>query len=117
MVQFKDYFLNRKIPPYTRATSSQKCLRIGGKHNDLEVVGTTCRHQTFFEMLGNFSFGDYEKREAIHFAWEFLSKVIATTLCSYLQSLDLPATRLAVSVLQGDEEAVDIWSKDIGIPG
>lgn len=82
MVQFKDYFLNRKTPPSTRATTSQKCLRIGGKHNDLEVVGTTCRHQTFFEMLGNFSFGDYGKREAIQFAWKFLVDVRKKFSCA-----------------------------------
>eukprot|EP01126_Amoeba_proteus_P060190 TRINITY_DN7934_c1_g1_i4.p1 TRINITY_DN7934_c1_g1~~TRINITY_DN7934_c1_g1_i4.p1 ORF type:complete len:543 (-),score=103.41 TRINITY_DN7934_c1_g1_i4:1273-2901(-) len=105
MVQFKDYFISKKKAPFTRATSVQKCLRIGGKHNDLEVVGTTCRHHTYFEMLGNFSFGDYGKRDAINFAWKFLR-----------EELQLPASRLAVSVLKGDDEAVEYWTKDQGVP-
>uniref|UniRef100_A0A6B2KXI3 Alanine--tRNA ligase n=1 Tax=Arcella intermedia TaxID=1963864 RepID=A0A6B2KXI3_9EUKA len=105
MVQFKDYFLGLAKPPFSKAVSSQKCLRVGGKHNDLDNVGHTARHQTFFEMLGNFSFGGYGKREAIQYAWNYLTKVI-----------ELPESRLAVSVLDGDEEAIDIWRKDINIP-
>jgi alanyl-tRNA synthetase len=105
MVQFKDVFLGREQRKYTRATSSQRCVRAGGKHNDLENVGYTARHHTFFEMLGNFSFGDYFKREAIHFAWEFLT-----------EELKLPADRLWITVYVDDDEAADVWLKEIGIP-
>ena len=105
MVQFKDVFLGRDDRPYTRAASAQRCVRAGGKHNDLENVGYTARHHTFFEMLGNFSFGDYFKREAIHYAWEFLTG-----------TLGLPAERLWVTVYATDDEAHDIWQREIGIP-
>ena len=104
MVQFKDVFLGSDKRSYNRAASSQRCVRAGGKHNDLENVGYTARHHTFFEMLGNFSFGDYFKREAIHFAWEFLTGV-----------LQLPAERLWVTVHISDDEAADIWLKDVGV--
>jgi alanyl-tRNA synthetase len=104
MVQFKDVFLGKDPRPYKRATTSQKCVRAGGKHNDLENVGFTARHHTFFEMLGNFSFGDYFKKEAIHFAWEFVTK-----------ELGLPVDRLYVSVFQTDDEAFDIWHKQEGV--
>ena len=97
MVQFKDVFLGRDKRDYTRATSSQRCVRAGGKHNDLENVGYTARHHTFFEMLGNFSFGDYFKQDAIHYAWEFLTK-----------ELELPEDRLWVTVYAEDDEAADI---------
>lgn len=105
MVQFKDVFTGRDARPYTRATSSQRCVRAGGKHNDLENVGYTARHHTFFEMLGNFSFGDYFKRDAIHYAWELLTKVYG-----------LPADKLWVTVYQEDDEAHDIWAKEVGVP-
>jgi len=105
MVQFKDVFLGQDRRDYVRAASSQRCVRAGGKHNDLENVGYTSRHLTFFEMLGNFSFGDYFKREAIRFAWDFLTGV-----------LQLPAERLWVTVYQSDDEAAEIWHKEIGIP-
>lgn len=107
MVQFKDFFLldDKSALPYKRAVSVQKCLRVGGKHNDLENVGYTARHQTFFEMLGNFSFGSYGKREAINYAWKYLTKEIG-----------LPTQRLAVSVYEEDEESANIWKKDHGIP-
>jgi len=105
MVQFKDVFLGNESRPYTRATSSQRCVRAGGKHNDLENVGYTARHHTFFEMLGNFSFGDYFKREAIHFAWELLTK-----------TYKLPTERLWTTVYHEDDEAYDIWVKEIGVP-
>ena len=104
MVQFKDLFLGREKRPYTRACSAQRCVRAGGKHNDLENVGYTARHHTFFEMLGNFSFGDYFKREAIHYAWELLTEVYG-----------LPAERLWVTVYQEDDEAAEIWLKEIGV--
>ena len=105
MVQFKDVFLGKEQRPYRRATSSQRCVRAGGKHNDLENVGYTARHHTFFEMLGNFSFGDYFKREAIAHAWELLTEVYG-----------LPQDRLWVTVYQDDDEAYDIWAKTIGVP-
>ncbi len=105
MVQFKDCFLGREQRPYVRAVSSQRCVRAGGKHNDLENVGYTARHHTFFEMLGNFSFGDYFKREAIGFAWEFLTEVLA-----------LPRERLWVTVFHDDLEAEKIWLEEIGVP-
>lgn len=105
MVQFKDVFLGREQRPYKRATSSQRSVRAGGKHNDLENVGYTARHHTFFEMLGNFSFGDYFKRDAIHYAWELLTKVY-----------QLPAERLWVTVYQDDEEAFEIWANEVGVP-
>lgn len=104
MVQFKDTFLGVEKRSYCRAVTAQPCLRAGGKHNDLENVGYTARHHTFFEMLGNFSFGDYFKREAITFAWEFLTQV-----------LKLPPTRLWVTVYQNDDEAADIWLNEIGV--
>ncbi|EKF73033.1 alanyl-tRNA synthetase [Alcanivorax hongdengensis A-11-3] len=104
MNQFKDVFLGRESRDYTRATSSQRCVRAGGKHNDLENVGYTARHHTFFEMLGNFSFGDYFKREAIKFAWEFLTK-----------TLGLPEERLWVTVHISDDEAADIWLNEMGV--
>ncbi|MEO1767182.1 alanine--tRNA ligase [Thiobacter aerophilum] len=105
MVQFKDVFLGRETRPYVRAASSQRCLRAGGKHNDLENVGYTARHHTFFEMLGNFSFGDYFKRNAIQFAWEFLT-----------QELGIPESKLWVTVYEEDDEAADIWLNEIGVP-
>ena len=105
MVQFKDVFLGKDPRPYTRASSSQKCVRAGGKHNDLENVGFTARHHTFFEMLGNFSFGDYFKKEAIHFAWELVT-----------QELKLPKERLYVTVFETDDEAAEIWHKQEGVP-
>jgi alanyl-tRNA synthetase len=104
MVQFKDVFLGKEQRDYVRAASSQRCVRAGGKHNDLENVGYTARHHTFFEMLGNFSFGDYFKREAIGYAWEFLTEV-----------LQIPASRLWVTVFEEDNEAADIWLREIGI--
>jgi alanyl-tRNA synthetase len=104
MVQFKDVFLGKDKRSYTRATSSQRCVRAGGKHNDLENVGYTARHHTFFEMLGNFSFGDYFKREAIGYAWEFLTRTVA-----------LPPEKLWVTVYAEDDEAADIWLNEIGI--
>ncbi len=104
MVQFKDVFLGSDKRSYSRAASSQRCVRAGGKHNDLENVGYTARHHTFFEMLGNFSFGDYFKRDAIAFAWEFLTVV-----------LGLPEERLWVTVHVSDDEAADIWLKEIGV--
>jgi alanyl-tRNA synthetase len=105
MVQFKDVFLGHDQRAYKRATTSQRCVRAGGKHNDLENVGYTARHHTFFEMLGNFSFGDYFKRDAIRFAWELLTKVYK-----------LPGDKLWITVYQTDDEAYEVWSKDIGVP-
>nr|WP_315594822.1 alanine--tRNA ligase [uncultured Cupriavidus sp.] len=105
MVQFKDVFLGTDKRPYSRATSSQRSVRAGGKHNDLENVGYTARHHTFFEMLGNFSFGDYFKRDAINYAWELLTKVY-----------QLPAEKLWVTVYAEDDEAYDIWAKEVGVP-
>jgi len=107
MVQFKDVFTGQDRRSYTRATSSQRCVRAGGKHNDLENVGYTARHHTFFEMLGNFSFGDYFKREAIHYAWEFLTSA---------EWLNLPAEKMTVTVYEEDDEAYAIWNEEIGIP-
>ena len=107
MNQFKDCFLGLEKRAYTRATSSQKCVRAGGKHNDLENVGYTARHHTFFEMLGNFSFGDYFKRDAIHYAWEFLTSE---------KWLNLPQDKLWVTVYAEDDEADDIWTQEIGVP-
>ncbi|MFT5987702.1 MAG: alanyl-tRNA synthetase [Marinobacter psychrophilus] len=107
MNQFKDLFLGREQRGYTRATSSQKCVRAGGKHNDLENVGYTARHHTFFEMLGNFSFGDYFKREAINFAWNFLTSE---------QWLNLPKAKLWITVYADDDEAFAIWNDEIGVP-
>jgi alanyl-tRNA synthetase len=105
MVQFKDVFLGLDTRPYSRATSVQRCVRAGGKHNDLENVGYTARHHTFFEMLGNFSFGDYFKRDAIHYAWELLTDVY-----------QLPKEKLTVTVYFEDDEAYDIWANEIGVP-
>jgi alanyl-tRNA synthetase len=105
MVQFKDVFTGTDSRPYTRATSVQRCVRAGGKHNDLENVGYTARHHTFFEMLGNFSFGDYFKRDAINYAWELLTKVYG-----------LPPEKLTVTVYIEDDEAYDIWATEIGVP-
>ncbi|MGQ3888880.1 alanine--tRNA ligase [Legionella sp. CNM-1927-20] len=104
MVQFKEIFLGLESRFYTRAVSAQRCVRAGGKHNDLENVGYTARHHTFFEMLGNFSFGDYFKREAIHYAWEFLTNV-----------LKLPKEKLWITVYLNDDEAANIWLNEIGI--
>src|SRR5262245_52292998 len=104
MVQFKDVFLGRDQRHYQRATSSQRCVRAGGKHNDLENVGYTSRHHTFFEMLGNFSFGDYFKREAIAYAWELITG-----------ELSLPRERLWVTVFEDDDEAARIWHGEVGV--
>lgn len=104
MVQFKDAFLGKEKRPYSRAVSSQRCVRAGGKHNDLENVGYTARHHTFFEMLGNFSFGDYFKHDAIRYAWEFLT-----------ETLGLPPEKLWVTVFEDDEEAEAIWQQEIGV--
>src|SRR5688572_12458520 len=105
MVQFKDVFLGQDRRPYARATTAQRCVRAGGKHNDLENVGYTARHHTFFEMLGNFSFGDYFKRDAIRYAWELLTKVYG-----------LSPERMWTTVYHEDDEAYDLWTKDIGVP-
>ena len=105
MVQFKDVFLGQDKRSYNRAVTSQRCVRAGGKHNDLENVGYTARHHTFFEMLGNFSFGDYFKREAIAFAWELLTV-----------GYGLPEEKLWVTVFEDDDEAADLWLRDVGIP-
>ncbi len=105
MNQFKDCFLGKEKRTYVRATSSQKCVRAGGKHNDLENVGFTARHLTFFEMLGNFSFGDYFKKEAIDFAWRFLT-----------EELEIPAERLYATVFEKDDEAYELWHTVTGMP-
>src|ERR1700757_1480335 len=105
MVQFKDVFLGLDRRPYTRATSCQKCVRAGGKHNDLENVGYTARHHTFFEMLGNFSFGDYFKDRAIELAWRLVTK-----------EFGLPDQRLVVTVFSEDDEAFELWRKISGLP-
>src|SRR6185503_6938913 len=103
--QFKDTFLGRESRDYNRATTSQKCVRAGGKHNDLENVGRTARHHTFFEMLGNFSFGDYFKRDAIRFCWEFLTV-----------DLGLDQSRLVATVYQDDNDAFELWKEIAGLP-
>src|ERR1700738_4430335 len=105
MVQFKNVFTGLEKRPYVRATTSQKCVRAGGKHNDLENVGFTARHHTFFEMLGNFSFGDYFKKDAIHFGWELLTK-----------DFGIAKDKLSVTVYEDDDEAADIWNKQEGVP-
>jgi len=105
MVQFKRVFLGEEQRPYSRATTCQKCMRAGGKHSDLENVGFTARHHTFFEMLGNFSFGDYFKKEAIFFAWELLTEYFK-----------LPKEKLWVSIYKDDDEAAHIWEKEVGVP-
>ena len=105
MVQFKNVFTGLEKRAYSRATTSQKCVRAGGKHNDLENVGYTARHHTFFEMLGNFSFGDYFKRDAIHFSWDLLTTVYR-----------LAPEKLWTTVYIDDDEAYDIWTKEIGVP-
>src|SRR3990167_220583 len=105
MVQFKDLFLGKEKRPYVRATSSQRSLRAGGKHNDLENVGYTARHHTFFEMLGNFSLGDYFKKDAIRYSWDLLTGVYK-----------LPQDRLWTTVYYEDDEAYDLWTGEIGVP-
>src|SRR5210317_2673921 len=105
MVQFKNTFTGLESRDYKRAVTSQKCLRAGGKHNDLENVGKTARHHTFFEMLGNFSFGDYFKKDAIEYAWEFLTKI-----------LSIPIDKLYVTVHYSDDEAYDIWLNQMKVP-
>src|SRR5450432_797001 len=105
MVQFKNLFTGQEKRLYSRATTAQKCVRAGGKHNDLDNVGYTARHLTFFEMLGNFSFGDYFKKDAIAFAWELLTEVY-----------QLPKDKLWATVYAEDDEAYDIWKNDIGLP-
>ena len=104
MVQFKNYFTGAENPPFTRATTYQKSVRAGGKHNDLDNVGYTVRHHTFFEMLGNFSFGDYFKEDAIFFAWDLLTK-----------ELGIPKEKLYVTIFHNDEQAHDIWKKVAGL--
>src|SRR6059058_11695 len=106
MVQFKRVFQGLEQRDYARAVTCQKCVRAGGKHNDLEQVGHTARHHTFFEMLGNFSFGDYFKRDAIRFAWEFVTGP---------KWLGIDPRRLMVTVYQTDDEAFEVWHKDIGL--
>src|SRR5689334_16578563 len=105
MVQFKEVFLGKEKCPYKRAASSQRCVRAGGKHNDLENVGYTARHHTFFEMLGNFSFGDYFKEAAIELAWTLITK-----------EFGLPADRLTVTVYHTDDDAARLWRKIAGLP-
>lgn len=105
MVPFKDVFLGAETRSYTRATSAQRCVRAGGKHNDLENVGYTARHHTFFEMMGNFSFGDYFKEEAIFFAWDFLTQI-----------LQIPKEKLTITVFDEDDEAEKIWIEKVGVP-
>jgi alanyl-tRNA synthetase len=105
MVQFKDVLTGREKRSYIRATDYQRCLRVAGKHNDFEEVGRTTRHHTFFEMLGNWSFGDYFKRDAIRWAWELLTEVFG-----------LPADRIGVTVYKDDDEAYNIWHDEIGVP-
>ena len=105
MVQFKNVFTGQERRPYTRATTSQKCVRAGGKHNDLDNVGYTARHHTFFEMLGNFSFGDYFKEAAIPYAWELITR-----------DYGLPKDRLMVTVFADDDDAAAIWKKVAGLP-
>src|SRR5436853_3750575 len=107
MVQFKDVFLGKEKRPYVRAVSSQRSLRAGGKHNDLENVGYTARHHTFFEMLGNFSFGDYFKQDALAYAWEYVTSPAW---------LGLPPERLWASIFEEDDEAFEIWNKQVGLP-
>ena len=104
MVQFKDTFLGQDKRAYSRATTCQRCVRAGGKHNDLDNVGYTARHHTFFEMLGNFSFGDYFKADAIRYAWQFLTEVVK-----------LPADKLWITVYEDDDEAADIWLNDLKV--
>ena len=104
MVQFKKIFCGQEKRDYVRATTSQKCLRVGGKHNDLDNVGRTARHHTFFEMLGNFSFGDYFKEDAIRFAWTFIT-----------EDLKLPKDRLYITVYKDDDEAFELWRKVAGV--
>src|ERR1700710_2665418 len=105
MVQFKNLFTGAEKRPYSRATTVQKCVRAGGKHNDLDNVGYTARHHTFFEMLGNFSFGDYFKKDALRFAWELLTEVY-----------QLPKDKLCAPVYAEDDAAYDIWKNEIGLP-
>ncbi len=105
MVQFKDCFTGVEKKPYSRATSSQKCIRAGGKHNDLDNVGHTARHHTFFEMLGNFSFGDYFKEQAIFYAWQYLTQV-----------LGIPPSKLSISTHHSDDESRELWRKIAGLP-
>jgi alanyl-tRNA synthetase len=105
MVQFKNVFTGQVRRPYVRATTAQKCVRAGGKHNDLDNVGYTARHHTFFEMLGNFSFGDYFKEQAIHYAWELVTK-----------DFGLPKDRLLVTVFSEDDDAAAFWKKVAGLP-
>jgi alanyl-tRNA synthetase len=105
MVQFKDIFTGQEKPSKPRAVTAQKCVRAGGKHNDLEQVGETTRHHTFFEMLGNFSFGDYFKKDAIQYAWSFLT-----------ETLGMDPDRLYVTVHHSDDEAFDLWQSEAGVP-
>src|SRR6201985_1467514 len=105
MNQFKDFFLGNKKAPYSRVADTQRCLRVSGKHNDLEEVGIDTYHHTFFEMLGNWSFGDYFKKDAIEWAWELLTVVFG-----------LPKDRLLVTIYHTDDEAFDLWHKNIGLP-